>query len=35
MRFEDFVIDPIYQGNGYGYKVMQLIEKMHQDIKEW
>ena len=35
MRFEDFVIDPIYQGNGYGYKVMQLIEKMHPDIKEW
>lgn len=35
MRFEDFVIDPTYQGNGYGYKVMQLIEKMHPDIKEW
>ena len=35
MRFEDFVIDPKYQGNGYGYKVMQLIEKMHPDIKEW
>lgn len=35
MRFEDFVIDPIYQGNGYGFKVMQLVEKMHPDIKEW
>jgi GNAT superfamily N-acetyltransferase len=35
MRFEDFVIDPIYQGNGYGYKVMQLIEEMHSDVVEW
>jgi GNAT superfamily N-acetyltransferase len=35
MRFEDFVIDPIYQGHGYGYKVMQLIEEMYPDIKEW
>ncbi len=35
MRFEDFVINPIYQGNGYGYKVMQLVEMMHPDIKEW
>ncbi|WP_313076069.1 GNAT family N-acetyltransferase [Lacrimispora sp.] len=35
MRFEDFVINPIYQGNGYGYKVMQLIEMIHPDIKEW
>lgn len=35
MRFEDFVIDPKYQGNGYGYKVMQLIEEMYPDIMEW
>ena len=35
MRFEDFVIDPIYQNKGYGYKVMQLIEEMHADIVEW
>ena len=35
MRFEDFVIDPRYQGNGYGFKVMQLIEKMHPDVNEW
>lgn len=35
MRFEDFVINPIYQGNGYGYKVMQLVEMMHPEIKEW
>lgn len=35
MRFEDFVIDPIYQGNGYGYKVMRLVEMMHPDNKEW
>lgn len=35
MRFEDFVIDPIYQGNGYGYKVMHLIEEMHSDVVEW
>lgn len=35
MRFEDFVIDPIYQGNGYGYQVMQLIEELHSDVLEW
>ncbi len=35
MRFEDFVIDPIYQGKGYGYQVMELIEKIHSDIIEW
>jgi GNAT superfamily N-acetyltransferase len=35
MRFEDFVIDPMYQNKGYGYKVMQLIEEMHTDIVEW
>ncbi|RKD33985.1 GNAT family N-acetyltransferase [Lacrimispora algidixylanolytica] len=35
MRFEDFVINPVYQNNGYGYKVMQLVEMMHPDIKEW
>ena len=35
MRFEDFVIDPIYQSNGYGYKVMQTIEEMYPEIVEW
>lgn len=35
MRFEDFVIDPLFQGKGYGYKVMNLIEKTYSDINEW
>lgn len=35
MRFEDFVIDPAYQGRGYGYEVMKLIERCHDKVKEW
>lgn len=35
MRFEDFVIHPMYQGKGYGYKVLQLVEERYSDIKEW
>lgn len=35
MRFEDFVIEPSFQGEGYGYRVMELIEKTYPDIKEW
>lgn len=35
MRFEDFVIDPLFQGKGYGYKVMDLIKKTYSDINEW
>ncbi len=35
MRFEDFVIKPEYQGNGYGYKTMEIIEEKHNDIFEW
>lgn len=35
LRFEDFVIDPIYQGNGYGYKVMELVEEDYPNVLEW
>lgn len=35
MRFEDFVISPKFQGKGYGYKTMQLVEKEYDDIVEW
>lgn len=35
MRFEDFVIEPSFQGKGYGYRVMELVEKTYSDIKEW
>ena len=35
MRFEDFVIEPSFQGKGYGYRVMELIEKAYPDINEW
>ncbi|SES99614.1 GNAT family N-acetyltransferase [[Clostridium] polysaccharolyticum] len=34
-RIEDFVIDPMFQGNGYGLRVVQMMEKAHSDIKEW
>lgn len=35
MRFEDFVIEPSFQGKGYGYSVMELVEKSHPEINEW
>lgn len=35
MRFEDFVIDPLFQGKGYGYRVMKLVEKTYSEINEW
>lgn len=35
MRFEDFVINPIYQGKGYGYRTMELIEENYRDILVW
>lgn len=35
MRFEDFVILPSYQGRGYGYETLQLVEKSYPDISEW
>lgn len=35
MRFEDFVIEPTFQGQGYGYKVMELVEKKYAKINEW
>ena len=34
-RFEDFVIEPEYQGNGYGTETLQILEKMHLDITSW
>lgn len=35
MLFEDFVIHPDYQGNGYGYRVLELVEKEYASVKEW
>lgn len=35
MRFEDFVIEPSFQGKGYGYRVMELVEKTYPNINEW
>ena len=35
MLFEDFVIHPDYQGNGYGYRVLELVEKEYSFVKEW
>lgn len=35
MRFEDFVIEPSFQGKGYGYRIMEMIEKIYPDINEW
>lgn len=35
MHFEDFVIHPLHQGNGYGYLTMQIVEQKYPTIKEW
>lgn len=35
MRFEDFVIKPRYQGKGYGYRTMELVEENYRDILVW
>lgn len=35
MRFEDFVINPAYQGKGYGYRTMEIIEAKYKNILEW
>lgn len=35
MRFEDFVILPSFQGMGYGYETLQLVEKSYPYITEW
>lgn len=35
MRFEDFVIEPSFQGKGYGFRTMELVEKTYSDIYEW
>lgn len=35
MMFEDFVIHPRYQGRGYGYQTLQLVEETYSNINEW
>jgi GNAT superfamily N-acetyltransferase len=35
MCFEDFVIKPLFQGKGYGYRAMELAQKAYSQIKEW
>lgn len=35
MCFEDFVIHPIFQGKGYGYKVLCMIEDLYPEVREW
>lgn len=35
MRFEDFVIHPMYQGKGYGLQTLQLIERKYSHVSEW
>lgn len=35
MRISDFVIHPSYQGKGYGYRVLCLIEGLYPEITEW
>ena len=35
MHFEDFVIEPKYQGRGYGYKVLGMIQELFPEIREW
>lgn len=35
LHFEDFVINPEYQGKGYGYKVLCMVQELYPQIKEW
>lgn len=35
MRVEDLAIEPKYQGRGYGLQVLQMVEEVHPDVKEW
>lgn len=35
MRFEDFVIEPFYQNKGFGYHVMEIVERKYSDILVW
>ncbi len=34
-ELQDFCIIPEYQNRGYGAKAMELMEKLHQNIKIW
>lgn len=35
LHFEDFVIEPKYQGKGYGYKVLCMVQELYPEVKEW
>ena len=35
IRFEDFVIHPDYQGKGYGFQTLTLIENEYPKVHEW
>lgn len=35
LHFEDFVIEPKYQGKGYGYKVLCAVQESYPQIREW
>lgn len=35
VELEDFAIAPEFQGNGYGYRVLQMIEEMYPSVREW
>ena len=35
LHFEDFVINPEYQGKGYGYKVLYMAQELFPHVKEW
>lgn len=35
MRFEDFVIHPTYQRQGYGHFAMKLLESEYPNIHKW
>ena len=35
MRFEDFVILPDFQGRGYGFQTLQLVEESYPQVEEW
>lgn len=35
LHFEDFVIEPKFQGKGYGYKVLCMVQELYPQIREW
>ena len=35
MRLEDFVIEPVQQGKGYGRRVLSMLEALYPEARAW